>query len=662
VTTVIEQPAGVLWIGTGQKLVRYDITSRQRVEFGAESGLPDRKLSIVATDHDGAIWVGCSSGGLYRARSADSPRFEHVIVPGSDDATIGGIAFDAGLLWVTTGRGLFVRDHGVWRRFTTRDGLRDDGVLFLTVRRNHEVCASYLAPYGLTCLTYAGGAITQLHHIDETTGLSSPVPYFLTEDRAGRLWVGGAQGVSILDGNTVDRFTRASGAPGDDCNANASWVSPSGQVWIGTSSGAGVFDGATYRGALPPPTVQLERGRLGGAEIAIGEPRSVPHDAAHFEVELGALTFVDERHLEFVVRMTGFDDSWHAAEARAARYPRLSAGTYQFAARARYRNATWGPPMTYDFIVEPPLWQTWWFYTACGAAGAIGIALFVRLRSHALVRRNLELEDIVRARTQELVAANAKIVHAEKLSALGRLLAQLSHEINNPLNVIHNNIGPLEEYSQALCVAAERTRALATDPASRARLDELWRELDLDYILSDSAQAFAISKTAIQRVSAIHHELKAFLRGVPPERTPTDLAETVRTTIAMMQRGLPDVAIRCDLDPLPLVRVHATRIQQTLTNLLQNAADSMNQAGQITIRASADHGGVRIRVTDSGPGVPPELRSKIFEPFFTTKDVGKGLGLGLSICREIVVAHGGTLELDESYTGGACFVITLPIG
>jgi len=665
VTTVVEQPAGILWIATGQKLVRYDLATRQRVEFGSESGLPDRKLSTLARDDDDGLWVGCSSGGLYHARATAAPRFERVPVSGGEDATVGGIAFDHDRLWITTGRGLFVRQHGAWRRFTTRDGLRDDGVLFLTVRKDHEICASYLAPYGLTCFAYADGAITRLHHIDETTGLSSPVPYFVTEDGAGRLWVGGAQGVSIFDGNTVDRFTRASGAPGDDCNANASWVAPGGQVWIGTSSGAGVFDGARYRGALPPPTVKLENGRLGETALApdaSGTRRAVPHDASHFEVELGVLTFVDERHLELVVRLTGFDDSWHPAEGRVARYPRLPAGAYQFAARARYRNGTWGAATTYEFVVEPPFWHTWWFYAACSAAGLLVIALFVRWRSHALVRRNLELAEIVRARTQELMAANTKIAHAEKLSALGRLLAQLSHEINNPLNVIHNNIGPLEEYSQALCAAATAARELATDPASRAELDELWQRLDLAYIISDSAQAFAISKTAIQRVSAIHQELKAFLRGVPPERTPTDLAEAVRTTVAMMQRALPDIAIRCDLDPLPLVQVHATRIQQTLTNLVQNAADSMNRTGQITIRATAEARTVRIRVTDTGPGVPPELRSKIFEPFFTTKDVGQGLGLGLSICREIVVAHGGSLELDDSYTGGACFVITLPIG
>jgi C4-dicarboxylate-specific signal transduction histidine kinase len=128
----------------------------------------------------------------------------------------------------------------------------------------------------------------------------------------------------------------------------------------------------------------------------------------------------------------------------------------------------------------------------------------------------------------------------------------------------------------------------------------------------------------------------------------------------MMARSLPDVAIRCDLGELPTVLVHAGRFSQTLTNLVQNAADSMKRSGRIAIVGSCDDREVKIRVEDTGPGVPADLRSKIFEPFFTTKEIGQGLGLGLSICREIMVAHGGSLELDATYTAGAAFVITLP--
>jgi signal transduction histidine kinase/ligand-binding sensor domain-containing protein len=659
VVSAVEQPAGTLWIATRYKVVRYELATHQRVDLGPESGLPDRRLLNVASDQEGSVWVGYASGGLYRAQAAAEPRFERVVLPGSEDAMIGGIAVDQGRVWVTTSSGLHVRDRGVWHRFTTRDGLRDDGVMFLTARKDHEICVSYLAPYGLTCLRYADGAIAALRHIDTTNGLNSPVPYFVNEDAAGRLWVGGAQGVSIFDGTTVDHFTRASGAPGDDCNANASWAAAGGDVWIGTSSGVGLFDGARYRRPLAPPAVKLAHGHLGDVALDFDAPaqHSVPHDRARFDVELAALSYIDERHLEYQIRLVGFDDDWHAAQGGEVRYHRLPSGSYEFAARARYRDGTWGEPTIFAFVVETPFWKMWWFIAPCIAAGLGLVAMGVRWRLRALVRRNLELEETVRERTRDLVAANEKVAHAEKLSALGRLLAQLSHEIHNPLNVIHNNIAPLEEYSQELSAAVVECRDLIAD---RAQVDALWKRHDLSYILGDAAKAFAITKTAIKRVTDIHSELKAFLRKQPLEREPTDLAEVVRSTAAMMQRALPDVEFRFELEPAPLVLVHRGRINQTLTNLLQNAADSMKQNGRITIRVSSNDREVQIRVADTGPGITQELRSKIFEPFFTTKDVGQGLGLGLSICREIVVAHGGSLELDDGYADGACFVIALP--
>ena len=433
VVGVVEQPAGILWIATARKLVRYDLATKQRTDHGAEAGLPESRLSILRADPVGNLWIGHSSGGLYRAPAAAQPRFEHVTIPGADDSTIAGIAFDGDQLWVTTSHGLYVRDGATWHRFTKAHGLSDDNVLFLALRRSGEVCATYLAPVGLTCLRYASGAIFDLRHYDRRNGLNSPVPYFVTEDAAGRLWVGGAQGVSIFDGDTVDHFTRSGGAPGDDCNANAVWAAPGGDVWIGTSSGVGLFEGARYRRALSPPTVRLARGHLGDAvfDFETAVPSSVPFDRARLDVELAAMSFIDERRLQYQVRLLGFDDDWHVAEGRDARYHKLPPGTYQFAARARYRDGAWGEPTTFEFVVETPFWQTWWFLCLCAGAGLLVVGLTVRWRLRALVRRNLELEETVRERTRDLVDANEKVAHAEKLSALGRLLAQLSHEIHN---------------------------------------------------------------------------------------------------------------------------------------------------------------------------------------------------------------------------------------
>ncbi len=663
VVATLEQPAGVLWIATTE-LQRYDLATGELRTIGPASGLTEGAPTSLAAEPDGTVWVGIDRGGLYRIAPATAPRVERVTLPGGDGARVWSLAVDGDRLWVTTSRGLVVRADGGWHLFTHADGLRDDGLTFITVRRDHTVCVSYLAPLGATCLGYAAGHLTDLHDIDEAAGLTSPMPYFLDEDLAGRLWVGGAHGVDVLDQQGVDHFTRGGGAPGDDCNAGASWIAPTGEVWIGTSSGLGVFDGAGYRPA-PPPVVALERGLLGRQPLDLTAGRTVdrptvPYQHGDLDVEFAALTFLDPRQLEYQVKLIGFDEDWRASESHDAHYRRLPAGSYRFAVRARQRGGLWGEPTTFGFVVATPWWRTWWFRTLA-VLGVVGVGVVVvGWRSRHLIARNLELEALVRDRTHELVEANQRMAQSEKLSALGRLLAQLSHEINNPLNVVHNNLGPLEEYAQTLATAVETCRDLADQPGARAAIDELWARLDLQYVIDDSGPAFASMRHAITRIAAIHAELRTFLRGVPPERELIDLGASVRVTAQMFARSLPDVEIRCDLPPLPAVLVHAGRINQTVTNLLQNAADAMGRRGQIHLTAEVDATHLHLRVADTGPGVPPAVRPRIFEPFFTTKDVGCGLGLGLSICREIVVAHGGTLDVDDGYRGGACFVISLP--
>ena len=661
---MLEQPAGTLWIAT-TVLEQHDLATGGRRTITAVDGWTDGAPTSLAADEHGSLWVGVDRGGLYRAGPGPVRRFERVALSGGDGARVWSLAADGDRLWVTTSAGLFLHEPAGWRRFTRADGLHDDGLTFITVRRNRDVCVSYLAPVGATCLRYAGGTLTAIRHLDEASGLTSPMPYFLEEDAHGRLWVGGALGVSILDGRRVDHFTRGGGAPGDDCNAGSSWVAPSGDVWIGTSTGLGVFATDRYTPAAAP-TVVLERGKLGGKPLDVEGwrapvTRHVPYGRGDLDVEFAVLSFLDPHQLEYQVKLIGFDDDWRAVEGRDARYHRLPAGEYRFTARARYHGGRWGEATSFAFVVATPWWQTWWFRgLAVVGLIAAGVGL-ARWRSRALVARNLELEGVVRERTAELVKANAQIAQAEKLSALGRLLAQLSHEINNPLNVIHNNLGPLEEYQQTLTAAVESCRDLVATRSGRIAIDELWQRLDLQYVIEDSGPAFASTRHAIDRIATIHRELRTFLRGEPPERDLLDLGPGLRATVTMFARAHPLLDLRCTVPPLPALLVNEGRIQQTVINLLQNAVDAVGTRGRIDLEASADATHVRVRISDTGPGVPAAVRARIFEPFFTTKDVGKGLGLGLAICREIIVAHGGTLELASDSGPGACFVISLPL-
>jgi signal transduction histidine kinase len=315
-------------------------------------------------------------------------------------------------------------------------------------------------------------------------------------------------------------------------------------------------------------------------------------------------------------------------------------------------------------VVHPPWWASWW-------ARGLGVLLLgaavvgvVRWRGLTLRRKNAELERLVEARTAELHQAREKVLQAEKLSAMGQLLARLSHEINNPLTAIHNNLPPVREYFEQLAEALRRCRErLEAHPEDVQELERLWKELDVDFVLQDAPDALDGMQTASERIRSTQADLRAFLRGERPRLTPGDLNLVVHETVELIRRSLPEgTRVEVHGGELPRFCFHPGQVGQVLLNLLRNALDALGPRGEVRVTTSVRDGMVELVVADDGPGIPPELRARIFEPFFTTKDVGKGTGLGLAICRQLVMEnHGGTLELDTSVERGACFRVRLPL-
>jgi signal transduction histidine kinase len=292
------------------------------------------------------------------------------------------------------------------------------------------------------------------------------------------------------------------------------------------------------------------------------------------------------------------------------------------------------------------------------------VAGVVRWRGLALRSRNAELERLVEARTAELERAREKVIQAEKLSAMGQLLARLSHEINNPLTAIHNNLPPVGEYFAQLAEVLRLCRErLEAHPEDASVVERVWKEVDVDFVLQDTPEALEAMHYATERIRSIQEDLRAFLRGERPRLEPGDLNQTVQETLEVVRRSLPRSArVEVRLGEVPLFSFHKGQLGQVLMNLVRNAFDAMGNEGEVRVSTCVREGRVELVVADDGPGIPPELRARIFEPFFSTKDVGKGSGLGLAICRQIIAEnHGGSLELDTTVERGACFRVRLPL-
>jgi signal transduction histidine kinase/ligand-binding sensor domain-containing protein len=693
-------PDGALWGGGSPgKLLRIDPASLAIRSYGPAEGLRGAQIMGFTRDREGRFWVGMRGGGVLRgSEAADGQglRFEPFPLPGGKpDEEIDWVMLDdRGRVLAAGEHGLAVIEGDRARRITTADGLRSDHVMGVIQRRSGEICVEYFEALGMSCFrdagsgASAGGAVSSasaggavsgasaggavsgasgMRHLGTKEGLPSDKVYFMGEDSRDRLWLGTAVGVAVLEGSTViDTFRQSDGTPGDDSDTMAFWADADGDVWIGTSTGLGRFAGARYRGPPEPPRSRIAAASFGDARLLEPFPESVrvPHGSGPLSVRFSAQSFVNEARVTQEVRLVGLEDTWRAAVGREERYGALAPRGYRFEVRARFANGAPGPVAALSFEILPAWWQTLWARGLALAALAGALIGGVRLRLRSLSKKNEELERVVAARTSELRAAQERVAEAEKLSALGRLLAQLSHELNNPINVISNNIEPMRAYLDELSAALAALRPIIEEaPGAREKLDRLWSDLEIDFVTDDFRKALNVVATATGRVRGIHADLRTFMHGGVPEMARGDLAAAAREAVEMAARGLPPgVSVVERYEEVPEVSFHAGQISQVLMNLLQNAADAVGAEGTITVTARADDGFVEVAVEDSGPGIPEPLRTRVFEPFFTTKDVGKGTGLGLSISREIVKNHGGTIELQAPPSGGARFVLRLPLG
>jgi len=297
---------------------------------------------------------------------------------------------------------------------------------------------------------------------------------------------------------------------------------------------------------------------------------------------------------------------------------------------------------------------TMFFIGTATAFSIVACALRQRLERGAFdASRALE------EKNHALSEAEARLVASEKLSALGRLLSGVSHEINNPINVIHNNLGPLRDYNEAFVALLAQARAEAK---AGGRFEARWQELDGDFITRDSGAALGAVATATQRLHSVHADLRAFIRGDAPTAILGDLNEGLRTTAAMVQRSLgARVKLKLALAELPPTTFQPGQLNQVWLNLLQNAIDAVAAEGEISVESRVADGAIEVEVRDTGPGIDPSVRDRLFEPFVTTKGVGTGTGLGLALSYQIVKNHQGNITASDAPGRGARFVVWLPV-
>jgi two-component system, NtrC family, sensor kinase len=252
----------------------------------------------------------------------------------------------------------------------------------------------------------------------------------------------------------------------------------------------------------------------------------------------------------------------------------------------------------------------------------------------------------------ELELMTRKLAEAHKMASLGRLAAGIVHEINTPIGSILSNNETIRRSLESLkkLLASAQAENQMPPPKAIALLDTLGNLTDID-------------KIACERIYAVIRSLKTFARVNEADLRKVDIHEILINTIKLsgcvFRRR---VTVVTDFGELPEVECYPGLLNQVFLNLVVNASQAIAGEGTVTVRTRHEGDFVDIWISDTGSGIPPEVRPKIFSAGFSTKPIGEGTGLGLAISREIVEdTHGGKIDFETDLDVGTTFHVRIPV-
>ncbi|WP_414752490.1 PAS domain-containing protein [Anabaena sp. CCY 9910] len=352
--------------------------------------------------------------------------------------------------------------------------------------------------------------------------------------------------------------------------------------------------------------------------------------------------------------------------------------------RQRYKNCVEaGVSISFEDCLTFHNQETWWLTKINplkNSAGRVyclvGTTLDITQRKQNEIQLRQQAENLENT-LRELQLTQTQLIHSEKMSSIGNMVAGVAHEINNPVNFIHGNLIPASEYAQDLLQLVELYRLHFPYPPEE--IQEFIIDIEFDFLKEDLVKLLQSMRIGTQRIREIVLSLRNFSRLDEAEFKQVDIHEGIDSTLMILQNRLkaksdhPEILVVKSYGDLPLIDCYPGQLNQVFMNLISNAIDALEESivdGQLSVATPTiyirsekfNNNWVRVTISDNGVGIPQEILSKLFDPFFTTKSVGKGTGLGLSISYQIVVdRHNGKLTCNSTPGQGAEFIIEIPI-
>jgi two-component system NtrC family sensor kinase len=345
-----------------------------------------------------------------------------------------------------------------------------------------------------------------------------------------------------------------------------------------------------------------------------------------------------------------------------------------------------------DFAIHDPITDFLFLLQAKNTALADAEKLTAELTQQRKQLENTlqikeQLAEIAQAQARELEAsfrelqeAQTQLIQAEKMSGLGQLVAGVAHEIHNPVNFIYGNLQYIEDYTRDLINLLHLYERFYSEPDPEIiKFSDL---IDLDFLVDDLPKAIKSMQIGAQRIYNIVLSLKNFSRVSQDKMETVDIHEGIDSTLLILGHRFKNKGQGYTIElvkrygNIPLVECYIGELNQVFMNIINNAIDALdsynNERSLAEIKANPskiiiatealENNFVSIKISDNGPGMSEEVKTRLFEPFFTTKPIGKGTGLGLSISYQIVVEkHNGKLWCVSQPGEGTEFCIQIPL-
>ncbi len=664
----LERSGHELWVGTfHQGVYVLDIRNGGLRHYTAGSGpgnLPSNDIFCIKKDLQGNIWLGTNGRGvcMYEPKSGIFYRIGERVREGTrwsrplSDGFIRAIEQDsAGNMVIgTVGAGVALynpvqRTCQVFNRGNT--DLPLDEAISLHIDRKGLIWAGTTSG-GLCRLDYIHNRFI---NYAEQQGLANIVIYKILEDEAGKLWVSTNKGLSCLDPATCTfkNYSSQNGLQPSSFHLGAGLKESTGLLFFGGMEGFNYFKPDALRDNMHVPAVVFTGLKIGGHTVTPGAGSAIQQDISiageirldykqNFSVDFTALDYTTPGENRYMYRLDGFDKDWNdIGTSRTAVFTNLYPRNYILEVRAKNCNGAWiTQPATIKIYVSPPFWMTGYAYAAYILIAALALGA-IRYRGIQKLKNRFALEQ-ERLHMKQLIEQERR--EAERLHEFDQLkikfLTNLSHEFRTPLSLI---MGPVENLHEKETDWQKR-ELLGMVKRNGRRLLNLVNELVDFRKLADREM----------KLNCIQGDIVAFLKEAAESFK--DIAERKQILFTVETR-LPHFYTFFDRD----------KIERVLFNLLGNAFKFTGSRGKVSLEIKQVHPSNEflIIIADTGCGIPDGEQHRVFDRFFQggaqAGMLNQGSGIGLSIAKEFVQLHGGTIEVVSEPGNGCVFTVRLPL-